>query len=202
MLGMVLAAGRGLRMAPLSRERPKPLIPTLDVPQISWVLANLARAGIGRVWVNAHLGLERFLAQAERDARRLGLDVAVSHEGEQPLGAGGALRRLTHQLDETFVLASADLACDLDVTDLIEAHRRAGAAATLLAVPTSEAADFIVEEGRVASLVDRRDISRPGHLYGNVGIFEPKTLSHIPEGVSGLFETVMMGLMRDRKSVV
>ncbi|MGH2707709.1 MAG: sugar phosphate nucleotidyltransferase [Actinomycetota bacterium] len=194
---MVLAAGRGTRMQPLSRERPKPLMPTLDVPQISWVLTNLARAGVDRVWVNAHLDLERFLALAERDARHLGLEIMVSHEAERPLGTAGALRRLAHQLDETFVLASADLACDFDVTDLIEAHRRAGAAATLLGVPTDEAADFIVKEGRVLHLTDRRDTSRSGHLYGNIGIFEPGTLDYIPEGVSSLLQSVMMGLMRD-----
>ncbi len=197
MLGMVLAAGKGVRMRPLSPERPKPLIPTLGVPQISWVLTNLARAGVERVWVNAHLDLERFLTLAERGTHRLGLEIMVSHEAEEPLGTAGALRRLAHELDETFVLASADVACDLDVTDLIEAHRRAGAAATLLAVPTHETADLAVEGDRVACLMDRRDGSGSGHLYGNVGVFEPEVLDYIPEGVSGLFETVMMGLMRE-----
>lgn len=183
-------------MRPLSRERSKPLIPTLDIPQISWMLANLSRAGVDRVWVNAHLHPERFGVLAEREARRLGLEITISHEARHPLGTAGALRKIAPWLNNTFVLASGDLACDVSVADLLEVHRRAGTGATLLAVRTGEKADLIIENEWIVELVDRRDTARPGYLYGNVGIFEPEVLNYIPEGVSGLFETVMTGLMR------
>src|ERR1700704_7180934 len=92
MLAVVLAAGRGTRMAPLNAELPKALVPTLDVSQLAWVLAGLRRARLDRVWVNAHADYEVVERVAAQEAARREMRISVSHEREVPLGTAGALK--------------------------------------------------------------------------------------------------------------
>jgi mannose-1-phosphate guanylyltransferase/phosphomannomutase len=199
MLAVVLAAGRGSRLAPLSAELPKALVPTLDTPQLAWILAGLRRAGLDRVWVNAHTGSEAVDRVAAQEAARREMHISVSHEREAPLGTAGALRPIADELTEAFLVANADIATDLALQRLIEAHHSARAAATVLAVPVEDEADFALEQSWVFDLIDRREEIRSGHRYGGLAIFEPEVLSYIPEGESGLYETVFKGLVRDHK---
>lgn len=184
-------------MRPLSDERPKPLLPVLDVPQLGWSLARLAEAGVEESWVNAAAEAEAVLDSARRWARKLGLEVMASHETTGPLGTAGALRKVAGDLNETVVVVNADVASDVPVGLLIEAHRSARSEATLLAIPSKDAADLVVEEGWVTDLIDRREELRWGHQYGGMAVFEPGILAHIPHGDSGLFETVMKGLVSE-----
>src|SRR6266516_3307733 len=142
-LALVLAAGAGVRMAPLSSERPKALIPTLDAPQLSWVLALLSRAGIRRGWVNAHTDPGLIEAVVAQQAAQRGMTLSVSHERESPLGTAGAIRPLAAELTETFLVANADVATDLAVERLLQAHASAKAPATVLAIPAEDDADLI-----------------------------------------------------------
>src|SRR6195256_1755713 len=98
MLAVVLAAGRGTRMAPLNAELPKALVPTLDAPQLAWVLAGLRRAGLERAWVNAHADYEEIARLVAHEAARREMRISVSHEREVPLGTAGALRPIAGEL--------------------------------------------------------------------------------------------------------
>jgi NDP-sugar pyrophosphorylase family protein len=197
MLGLVLAAGRGVRMRPLSLDRPKPLIPILDVPQLVWALARLRSAHVMDAWVNAHSESDRIFNEAQEAAERLGLRLRVSHEPENPLGSAGALRKVAEG-DQAVLVTNSDVATDLPLEKLIEAHRSAGGIATLLAIPADEEADLVIEEGWVTELIEKRDWPRAGYRYGGTGIFESEALRYIPYGASGLFETVMAAALRDR----
>jgi mannose-1-phosphate guanylyltransferase/phosphomannomutase len=199
MLAVVLSAGMGTRLAPLSAELPKALVPTLDTPQLAWVLAGLRRAGLERVWVNAHAGYEAIEHVAAQEAARWEMEISVSHEREAPLGTAGALKPIAGELTEAFLVANADIATDLAVERLIEAHHSARAAATVLAIPVEDEADFALEQSWVFDLIDRREEIRSGHRYGGLAIFEPEVLAYVPEGESGLYETVFKGLLRDHK---
>jgi mannose-1-phosphate guanylyltransferase len=186
-------------MAPLNAELPKALVPTLDTPQLAWVLAGLRRAGVERTWVNTHADHQAIDRVAAEQAGLRGMDISVSHEREVPLGTAGALRPIAGGLTEAFVVANADIATDLPLERLIEAHRSARAAATVLAIPVDDEADFALEQSWVFDLIDRREEIRSGHRYGGLAIFEPEVLSYVPEGESGLYETVFEGLIRDHK---
>ena len=199
MLAVVLAAGVGSRMAPLSAELPKALVPTLDAPQLAWALAGLRRTGLDRVWVNAHAGYEAVDRVAAQEAARCEMRISVSHEREVPLGTAGALKPIAGELTEAFLVANADIATDLALQRLIEAHHSARAAATVLAIPVEDEADFALEQSWVFDLIDRREEVRSGHRYGGLAIFEPEVLAYVPEGESGLYETVFKGLIRDHK---
>lgn len=183
-----------MRMRPLSEERPKSLLPVLDVPLLAWQLHRLSSAGIERAWVNAHWHAESIERAVTQVGPNLGMDLSLSLEADEPLGTAGALRRLAPHLTEAFLVANADADTDVPFERLVAAHRSAAAAATLLAVPVEQEADFVVEESWVAGLVDRHDPPVSGHRYGGIGVFEPEILRLVPEGPSGLYETVMHGL--------
>ncbi|MEA2593430.1 MAG: mannose-phosphate guanylyltransferase, partial [Actinomycetota bacterium] len=157
MLAVVLAAGKGSRMAPLNAELPKALVPTLDTPQLAWVLAGLRRAGLDRVWVNAHADHEAIDRSVAHEAARREMTISVSRERDVALGTAGALKPIAGELTEAFLVANADIATDLAVERLIEAHRSAKAAATVLAIPVEDEADFALEQSWVFDLIDRRE---------------------------------------------
>lgn len=190
--GLVLAAGEGTRMRPLSDERPKALIPTLDLPQMSWQIASLVRAGVENLWVNSHFHAPQIEKEVGRVNEVLDQSVGLSFEEGIPLGTAGALRKLSDVLGETFVVVNSDIACDLPLERLIAAHSSSKAPITLVAIPSDDQADLVLEEGWVRELVDRNDKWRAGHIYGGIGVFEREVLRFIPEGPSGLFETVFV----------
>ena len=188
-------------MAPLSAELPKSLVPTLDAPQLSWVLSALARAGVRQVWVNTHGDDDRIARLAAQQSSQREMDIAISDEHDVALGTAGALRQLGDELKGPFLVVNADVACDLAIEHLIQAHESAKAPATVLAIPTQDQADFGVEQSWVFDLIDRREEVRSGHRYGGMAIFEPEILEYIPAEPSGLYETVFRGLVRDHKGV-
>lgn len=198
---MVLAAGKGVRMLPLTKEKPKALLPTLDVTQLGWAVARLADAGVDRVWINAHDGAAHITGESERVASSLGLTLNLSLEEEMPLGTAGAIGKIAPVLTETFVVINADVVTDFGLASLIAAHAASGAEATVVGVPTQEDADFGAEEGWVVELVDRRSSLRPGHRYGGIAAFEPSILDHIPEGASGIYETVFAGMVGRKQGI-
>lgn len=195
MIGVVLAAGAGLRMRPLSQLQPKPLLPILDTPMLGWAIARLAAGGVSKVFVNSHNEHERIRDVARTSGEKLGVEMHVSHESDLPLGTAGALHAF--DLQSTFVLTNADSVLDLPVSKIVEAHRSAKGVATLVAVASPDEADLVVDEGWVGELIDRKSEMRTGHRYAGLGVFEVEVLQLIPPGTSGLFETVMEGAMRE-----
>lgn len=184
-------------MMPLSLDRPKALLPTLDVPQLGWAVANLRRAAVGEVWVNGHHQADQVLKYVETVTDTLPMRINFSHEVESPLGTAGALKKISAQLGKTFIVINADVATNAPLNAVIEAHRSARAAATLLAVPSEDEADFVLEQGWLVELIDRRERMRTGHRYGGVAVFEREILEYIPNNPSGLYETVFAGFFSD-----
>src|SRR5580704_16590141 len=125
---VVLAGGRGTRLAPLTVTVPKPLLPLGDRPIIDILLTQLAAAGVGRVIVC--LGYLAPLMQAFlADGSRWGVAIEPAIEAE-PLGTAGALRALTG-LSGDFFVVNGDTLTDLDFQAMAGAHRQADAWATL-----------------------------------------------------------------------
>ena len=130
MKAMVLAAGFGLRMRPLTQLVAKPALPVLNRPLIQWTLEALAGAGVREVMVNLH-HLPRTVERAVGDGTRFGLHVRYSREREI-LGTGGGPRRVRRFFaGGPALLVNGDMAFGLDLSKLIERHRSSGACATL-----------------------------------------------------------------------
>lgn len=110
---MILAAGKGERMRPLTDHTPKPLLPVGGKPLILWHLEKLAKAGFGRIVINhAHLGdqIEEILG----DGEAFGVELRYSREGEPLETAGGIATALPLIVGEIFPVVNADVFCDYD----------------------------------------------------------------------------------------
>ena len=131
MRAMLLAAGLGTRLRPLTDELPKPLLPVANRPQIHYVLDLLARAGVREVVVNLH-HLGGRVRAALGDSYGGALHISYSPEPEL-LGTGGGLKKVERFFaDEPFILANADALTDADLRAAVRRHIEAGAAATML----------------------------------------------------------------------
>src|SRR5262249_8960408 len=121
-----LAAGLSTRLGDLSLERPKPLLPVIDVPLVRWALALLRGNGVRDVVVNTHhLGAQI--------AAELGNEVTYSHELPESLGTGGGGRRARDFLGrERFFLVNGKIVIDVPLDQVLAHHVRSGAAATLV----------------------------------------------------------------------
>jgi NDP-sugar pyrophosphorylase family protein len=154
---MVLAAGLGTRLGPLTEERPKPLLPLLDLLLLHFPLLLLRQAGIREVTVNLHHLGDQIRARMG-DGADLGLSVRYSEEKPRLLGTGGGIKRARERLEGgTFVVLNGDTLVDVDLPAVIAEHARSGAVATMLLSEARPERDFGAV--RVDDASDVRDIS-------------------------------------------
>lgn len=188
MRAMVLAAGLGLRMRPLTLLRAKPALPVLNRPLLEWTLARLARAGVRDVVVNLH-HLPESVTAALGTGRRLGLRIRYSHE-PAILGTGGGPRAVRDWLgDEPVLLVNGDVFFDFDPRRLAAAHRASGARATLALRPNPAPYAYspVVSDrrGRILSIAGR---PRPARgvvsMFASAHVLDPALLDRLPEGFS------------------
>jgi NDP-sugar pyrophosphorylase family protein len=131
MRAMILAAGYGTRLWPLTLDRAKPALPFMGRPLVGYVAEYLARFGCGEVVVNLHHRPESVRA-ALGDGRDFGVRLSYIEEPEI-LGTSGAIDNARAFLDgDTFIVVNGKLATDIDLRDALETHRRERALATLV----------------------------------------------------------------------
>jgi len=168
MKAMLLAAGRGERMRPITDSLPKPLVPVAGKPLIAWHLTALARAGSREVVINLSWLGERLRA-ALGDGSAYGVSISWSDEGPVPLETGGGILRAVPLLGPgPFLVVNADIWTDMDFVALALA---AQAHAHLVLVPNPPhhpRGDF----GLDGDLVVSRDRDR--FTYSGVGVYRPE----------------------------
>src|SRR5919108_2695 len=131
MKALILAAGYGTRLRPLTERIPKPLLPVAGQPILVWNLLLLKRHGITDVVINLH-HLGEQIVQAIGNGSRFGMRVAYSHEPTL-LGTGGGIQQAAPLLkDGPFLVVNGDTLSACDLTELIAAHRAGKASATLV----------------------------------------------------------------------
>jgi mannose-1-phosphate guanylyltransferase len=187
-VGMVLCAGLGTRLRPLTHRVPKPAVPVCGLPLVHYALALLAGAGIRRAVVNAHHLPEAMAAAAEAAAASLGMALAVSRE-PTIAGTGGALREARPLLAgaDQIVLVNGDVLFDVDLRAAMAAHRRSGALATMVILPMPAGARFAAVEVDGSGAVRRIAGAfgpggtglAPWHFSG-VHVLSPEILDRIP----------------------
>lgn len=187
-VGMVLCAGLGTRLRPLTERVPKPAVPVCGVPLVRFSLALLAGAGVRRAVVNVHHLPDAMAEAAGAAARAVGLELAVSRE---PViaGTGGALREARASLSgaEAILLVNGDVLFDVDLAAALAAHRASGALATMLLLPMPAGARYAAVEIDAAGTVRRiagafgpgGEGLAPWHFSG-VHVLSPELLDHVP----------------------
>ena len=201
MKAVILAGGKGTRLAPYTKILPKPLMPIGDLPILEILLRQMKRAGIDEVILTvghlAHL-LHAFF----QDGEQFGLHIRYSYE-EQPLGTAGPLS-LVQGLDETFLVANGDILTTLDMAALVQSHRQSGAAATIAAHARQVKVDLgVIQVNGEHQIIDY--IEKPVYpLLVSMGIyvFEPGVLSYIPHNQYLDFPDLVLRLLHAGERVV
>ncbi|ADB94964.1 sugar phosphate nucleotidyltransferase [Candidatus Atelocyanobacterium thalassae] len=198
MKAMILAAGKGTRVRPITQTIPKPLIPILQKPVMEFLLELLRKHGFDQVMVNvSHLAEE--IESYFRDGQRFGVQIAYSFEGKivdgdlvgEALGSAGGLRRIQDFnpfFDDTFIVLCGDALIDLDLTAAVKWHKEKGAIATVITksvskeVVSSYGVVVTDEEGKIKTFQEKPSIEEALSTNINTGIyiFEPEVINYIP----------------------
>ncbi len=181
MKAMILAAGLGNRMRPLTDHTPKPLLCANNKPLIEYHLENLQRAGIRDVIINlAYLG-EKIRAHLG-DGERWNLQIQYSQEPE-PLETGGAILKALNLLgDETFLLINGDVWSDLEFSELCAQQLSSTHLGHLLLVPNPEfhpLGDFALSDSGVL-LEDAQKKHPQRFTFAGISLLKPQLVSHYP----------------------
>ena len=198
MKAMILAAGKGTRVRPITYTIPKPLIPILQKPVMEFLLDLLKQHGFDQIMVNvSHLAdrIEGYFC----DGQRFGVDIGYSFEGKiidgnlvgEALGSAGGLKKIQDFnafFDDTFIVLCGDALIDLDLTAAVKWHREKGAIATIItkSVPKEDVPSYGVvvtdDQGKVKSFQEKPAVEEALSTDINTGIyiFEPEIFDYIP----------------------
>jgi mannose-1-phosphate guanylyltransferase len=179
MKAMILAAGLGTRLRPLTFDRPKALMPVGNRPMIDRVIEYLKRYNTDDLIVNAHHHQEQLVAYLDK-GRPFGLNIRVKVE-PKILGTGGGIKNTEGFWDdEPFVVINGDILTDIDLIRAYRAHKKKGNLITLI---VHDCKPF--NQIRINERLDIMEIApkaSPGRLaFTGVHIIDPEILSHIPK---------------------
>ncbi len=184
MKAMILAAGEGTRLRPLTLDTPKALLPVAGVPLIEHTILWLKRHSVGEVVINLH-HLGKKVTDFLGDGSRLGVKIAYSPE-QTLLGTAGAVRRVEQSFDGTFVVLYGDVITDFNLSAMIDFHQQKKAIATLALLRVSNPWEVGVVrlngDGRLLSFAEKPPRgSEPGNLANSgVYVLEKEILDYIP----------------------
>ncbi|HEX4329471.1 MAG TPA: nucleotidyltransferase family protein [Burkholderiales bacterium] len=181
MKAMILAAGRGERMRPLTDAHPKPLLEVGGKPLIVWHLERLALAGFTEVVIN-HAWLGAQIEAKLGDGSAFGMHVVYSPEAEALETAGGIAQALPLLGDAPFLVVNGDIYCDFDfgrARSIVAQMQASAAQAWLVLVPNPPQhaeGDFVLNTGAVSDHGDAR------YTFSGIGVYQPSLFADIRRG--------------------
>ena len=184
---MILAAGLGTRLQPLTDIKPKALVPVANRPAIDRTIALLKSHGFDRLVVNAHHHHRQMVDYLE-GGRPFGIEIQVRVETEI-LGTGGGIRNTADFWDsEPFIVINSDILTDIDLGRAYEYHQKQGNLATLVLHDCEPFNQIRVDES--GNIIDIGQRGQPGRLaFTGIHIINPDLLSSIPaEGFSNIID--------------
>ena len=194
MKAMILSAGRGERMRPLTDTLPKPLLRINDKPLLQYHVEALAAAGIRELVIN-HALMGNMIEDHFGDGSDLGVRIAYSAEGEEPLETGGGIRRALPLLGpEPFIVVNGDVLSDYDFATL---PADPGCLAHLVLVPNpphNPNGDFQLDNGSVRSEGNNR------LTYSGIAVFKPALFEGIDEERFALAPVLRQAMAREQVS--
>lgn len=199
MKAMILAAGKGTRVQPITYTIPKPLIPIIQKPVMEFLIDLLRENGFDEIMVNvSHLAQE--IESYFHDGQRFGVQIGYSFEGligaqgeliGQAVGSAGGMKRIQEFapfFDDTFVVLCGDALIDLDLKAAVKWHREKGSIATVImkSVPKEEVSSYGVvvtdQAGRIRAFQEKPAIAAAlsNNINTGIYIFEPEIFNYIP----------------------
>lgn len=201
MKAMILAAGLGNRMRPLTLHTPKPLLPVADKPLIVWHIEKLQAIGVTEIVINtAWLGEK--LATALGDGSQFGVNILWSHEGEGLETAGGIINALPLLGAEPFILVNGDVWCDMNFADFLKIDLQNDLAHLLLVPnpPQHPQGDFVYAKERAYSFEQAKalDIDGTAYTYSGLAVLSPQLLANLPSGKRPLAPLLLEAMQQQR----
>jgi mannose-1-phosphate guanylyltransferase len=196
---LILAAGAGTRLRPLTDACPKPMLPIAGRPLLEWTLRWLASAGVVEAVLNLH-HLPEVVRAGLGDGERLGMRLRYAYEPELR-GTAGAVHNFPGFFDQPFLVIYGDLLLDLDLGDLIGFHHERRAVMTLALkrtqTPRSQGMIEVDGQGRVLRFVEK-PADWDGGDTANAGVYvcEPEVAARVPIGVSDFGHDIIPALLR------
>ena len=205
---MILAAGFGTRLKPITDNLPKPLFPVLNRPILEHTLQFLSKQGIREIAINLHHQPEKIIDYFG-DGKDFGVNLHYSKE-EEILGTAGGIKKLQSFLkDETFLVINSDVLADIDLNNALEFHKEKKSKLTLVVRQDSNTEKYKpilrTEEGRIVNFLGHTiNNSDPTTqvMFTGIQIMEPDIFSRIPENkFCGTTEDVFPGMIKDELPV-
>lgn len=187
MKAMILAAGVGSRLDPLTRNTPKPMVPILNRPVIEHIVQKLKKHGVTEIMVNLHY-LGDVIADYLGDGSRWGLTIHSVREDQLWGDAGSVKRAQAFFQDETFLVVGGDDISDIDITALVKFHRANNAASTIALSEVDDPSQYgivqIDSTGRIERFLEKPKGEGVFSKTANSGVyvFEPEVFELIPAG--------------------
>jgi NDP-sugar pyrophosphorylase family protein len=200
MKAVVLAGGKGARLAPYTKVLPKPLMPIGDMPILEVILRQMKLAGFTDVVLTVG-HLSELLRAFFQDGARLGLNISYSYE-DSPLGTAGPVAFVSG-LENTFLVMNGDVLSTLQLDDLVRFHKAEKAIATIATHHRKVKIDLGVIQWDGDTSI-KGYIEKPSYDYSvsmGIYIFEPEVLSYIPKGQYFDFPDLVKTLINNGKKV-
>ena len=201
MKAMILAAGKGTRVRPITYIMPKPMIPIMQKPVMEFLVELLRQHGFTQIMVNvSHLSEE--IENYFRDGQKFDVQMGYSFEGKivngelvgDALGSAGGLKKIqdfSPFFDDTFVVLCGDALIDLDLRAVVAWHKSKKALATVVmkTVPKEEVSSYGVvvtdADDRILDFQEKPKVedARSNNINTGIYIFEPEIFDYIPSGI-------------------
>lgn len=201
MKAVVLAGGKGTRLAPYTKILPKPLMPIGDMPILEIILRQMKMAGIDEVVLTVG-HLSELMRAFFQDGHQLGLQISYSYE-EKPLGTAGPIAFIDG-LDEPFLVTNGDVLTTLRFDNLLRFHKEQQAAATIAAHHREVKIDLGVIQWDGEPVISGY-IEKPTYDYCvsmGVYVFDPRVIKYIPRGEYLDFPDLVRKLINEGEKVV
>jgi mannose-1-phosphate guanylyltransferase / phosphomannomutase len=183
MQAVVMAGGEGSRLRPITSTRPKPLVPVVNRPILWHVLRLLKRTGISESYITLHYLADQ-ITMAFGNGSEIGIPINYSFE-DKPLGTAGSVKAIEENLSDTFMVISGDVMTDFDLKELIDFHKKKGAAVTIGLTRVENPLEYGVilsdEEGKVKRFLEKPGWSEVFSDTVNTGVYiiEPEVMKHV-----------------------
>lgn len=201
MKAVLMAGGEGTRLRPLTSSQPKPMLPIANRPMLEHIITLLKRHGIDEIIVTV-----AFLANTIRtyfgDGSEFGVSISYATE-ESPLGTAGSVKNAEAELDETFLVISGDVLTDVDLTALVDFHKKNNSMATLALRAVENPLEFGIvitdERHRIERFLEKPTWGQVFSDTINTGIYvlEPEVLKFIQPGVAMDFSSEVFPALLD-----
>lgn len=206
MKALILAAGFGSRLAPITDEIPKPLLPILNIPVIEYNIKFLKNYGIKDIFINVHHRKDEIKSKLG-NGKEYGVSITWLEEKEI-LGTGGAIGSLREKVDGTFIVINSDTIFDFSLDDIVDYHKNSGRIATLGVIssaPEDKRAVLTSEDGLLTRMINSSiypSLPKGNSIFTGLHVLEPEILEYIPEDIFlSITDDIYCRIIEDKKEM-